>query len=73
MPLSMRIEFQVSQGPEGQAATVGDLRKWLEIADGHGAEDSDELLQMYTERDELEGFFIYVSPEPPHPQPSVTD
>jgi hypothetical protein len=62
VPISMRIEFQVSLGPEGQSPTVGDLKEWLKIVTEHGAKDSDELLQMVDDRDELEGFFVYGSP-----------
>lgn len=63
MAVSMRLEFQVTDGPSGEVPTVGDLRQWLATADAHGASDSDPLLQMLDERDDLEGFYTFVFPE----------
>ena len=62
MTVFMRLEFQVTDGPSGETPTVGDVRKWLAAADARGASDSDDLIQYYDEREDLEGFFIYVEP-----------
>jgi hypothetical protein len=62
MSVFMRLEFQVTDGPNGETPTVGDLRKWLATADAKGAEDSAELIRTYDEREDLEGFFIYLEP-----------
>ena len=62
MAFAMRLEFQVSPGPSGERATVGDLRRWLAAAEEHGVEDQEELLLEYGERQELEGFFVYGVP-----------
>lgn len=62
MSLSMRIEFQVTSDPEGQRPTVGDLQRWLDQARKNGVQDSEELLVMTDERDDVEGFFVFAWP-----------
>lgn len=63
MPISMRLEFQITAGPNGERPTLGDLRRWVDLARKQGAADSDELELMLDHRDDVEGFYIFTVPQ----------
>ncbi|WP_152426142.1 hypothetical protein [Paeniglutamicibacter gangotriensis] len=62
MAVGIRLELEFME-PEGDGrATVGDIRRWLASADKFGASDDDELFMLMTERDDVNGFFVYGTP-----------
>lgn len=63
MPISMRLEFQITSGPNGERPTLGDLQRWVDLARKQGAVDSDDLELMLDHREDVEGFYIFTVPQ----------
>lgn len=60
LAISVRLEFEpFEEGGDGRA-TIGELRKWLELVDKNGVTDDTELIAMIEGQDaEITGFFVY--------------
>ena len=62
MPIAMRLDFYISNGPSGERPTVGDLRRWLEIVEKQGVSDTENLEIIRDDHDEIEGFSTWANP-----------
>ncbi|MBG6085842.1 hypothetical protein [Zhihengliuella flava] len=63
MPISMRLEFQLTDGTSGERPTVGDLKQWLALVEKSGVSDEEELLLERSRYDTIEGFFVFAFPD----------
>ncbi|WP_427017647.1 hypothetical protein ACQCSX_03250 [Pseudarthrobacter sp. P1] len=57
--LKLDIEFE---GPEGQRATFGDLKRFVARAEAGGCKDEDELRLETSENDETTGISLFLDP-----------
>lgn len=48
----------MEENGEGRA-TVGDIRRWLALADKNGVPDDDELFMVRDSNEEVNGFYVY--------------
>lgn len=59
MAVGLRIDIEFSEENGEGRATVGDIRRWLALADKNGVPDDDELFMVTDTNDEVNGFFVY--------------
>ncbi|UXN30984.1 hypothetical protein [Glutamicibacter sp. M10] len=59
MAVGLRIDIEFFEENGEGRATVGDIRRWLALADKNGVTDEEELFMVMDSKEEINGFYVY--------------